>query len=111
MLAAGGSSKCCTIFDNSWHIVSDIQRSASVASVKWNPDGSQVANSCSDGTVAVVDLKSKRMVNEVVRRVIKAAFQINDDMGSISSINSHMGGHAKVNSLCCWSPTAISARC
>ena len=80
--------------------------------MKWNPDGSQVAISCGDDTVAVVDLKLKRMVNEVVSGVIKAAFQISDDMASISSINSHTGGHAKVNSLCCWSPAAISAlRC
>jgi WD40 repeat protein len=102
MLAVGGSDKRCTIFDDSWRIVFDVQGSASVTSVKWNPAGSQVAVGCSDGTVAVVNIKSQSIPGEMVRGVEKTDPQKKGDIRTVFSC-SHTGGPGKVNALT-WSP-------
>jgi WD40 repeat protein len=102
MLAVGGSDKRCTIFDDTWQIVSEVQGNASVASVKWNPAGNQVAIGCSDGTVAVVNINKSSMPGETVHGAAMAASQKKDGTRTVFSY-SNTGGPAKVNTLC-WSP-------
>ena len=101
MLAVGGSGKCCTILDDSWSVVAEIRRNASVAIVKWNPTGSHIALGCSNGTVAVVHVESQTVSGEIVRGVPRMI--TNGDGETRSGSSSLAGGSCHVSSLC-WSP-------
>jgi WD40 repeat protein len=76
-------------------VIGEIQRTASVETVTWKPDGRHVAIGCSDGMVAVVNVESQTIAGEVVRGM--PFIQDDKKKKTISRDSCH------VNAIC-WSP-------
>lgn len=87
-LAFGGSDKCCSIVDvESWRIVEQFRRPASIQAIKWSPHGGAVL-AVGSTDVAIVDRESLTIKSEI-------------DLRTKSTV-SYLA-RIMVNTLC-WSP-------
>ncbi len=59
-----------------WEVAGEIQRSSSVQCVKWSPNGSRLAVGGYEGTVAIVDIETRKILKEMRRRKKEQGYQI-----------------------------------
>ena len=108
------SSPSSTTNTNAWEVVGEIQRTASVQCVQWSPDGSCLAVGGQDGVVAIVDISTRSILNEVHRKRSKATFQKHVTAAAsaapppttASSPSAPPATAVHINSLC-WSPDGM----